>query len=85
MIAKSQYTQNEVKSWFKSYQCKLISPYVNQKSELAYSCKCGKEMHNTFQRLKKFCKDPYCINCRREEKRNKIYEEVIEVIMKYNL
>ncbi|ERM16763.1 hypothetical protein P615_22060 [Brevibacillus laterosporus PE36] len=85
MVAKSQYTEKEVSNWLESYQCKLLSPYVNQKSELVYTCKCGEEMRNTFLRLKKFCKDPYCINCRREENRKKIYEEVIEVIMKYNL
>ncbi|GIN99808.1 hypothetical protein J5TS2_04770 [Brevibacillus halotolerans] len=85
MAAKSRYTEKEASNWLGSYQCKLLSPYVNQKSELVYACKCGKEMRNTFLRLRKFCKDPYCINCRREEKRKKIYEEVIEVIMKYNL
>ncbi|OAJ72449.1 hypothetical protein AYJ08_18295 [Brevibacillus sp. SKDU10] len=84
-MATSQYTQSEVNLWFESYRCKLLSPYVNQKNELVYLCKCGQEMHNSFVRLKKFCKDPYGINCRREEKRKKIYEEIIEVIMKYNL
>ncbi|RNB52697.1 hypothetical protein EDM57_21150 [Brevibacillus gelatini] len=65
---RQRFTKSEVNQWFEDRYCKLITEeYLNQRQLLEYQCKCGKLLKNTFQRLRNFCKDPYCLDCRRND------------------
>jgi len=76
-------TKEDVIDWFNHWGCTLITTdYLNQDQLISYFCKCGKEMKNTMKRLKRSCKDPYCLECRRKDAKEQKRRDAEELMKK---
>ncbi|GED72729.1 hypothetical protein BRE01_64310 [Brevibacillus reuszeri] len=78
-----KFTLEEVQRWFKEWNCTLITEdYRNQRQLLEYNCKCGEPLSNTFQRLRHFCKDPFCNACRKQSAKEQRRADAEEIMSK---
>lgn len=69
----SCFTTENIRTVFEKWGCKLHSDYVNSKTKMEWTCKCGKDFFTTIRAHSKSIRDPTirlcCKWCKRSEKK----------------